>query len=137
MCPAAKAVYPSSVLMNIVPAKVAGVEKIIMTHPLFPEETGRSCASTLVAAREAGVDEIYKVGGAQAIAAHGFRYESLSRRWTRSWAPETSMWLWRKRPFTAIVSIDSIAGPSEILVLADETAQSPFCGGGSAVPGGA
>ena len=104
--PGGKAVYPSSVLMNIVPAKVAGVDQIVMTTP--PGKNGKVNPSTLVAAKEAGADEIYKVGGAQAIGALAYGTESI---------PKVD-----KIAVYGYVSIDSIAGPSEILVLADETA---------------
>ena len=116
--PGGKAVYPSSVLMNVVPAKVAGVPHIYMTTP--PDASGKVCASTLVAAKEAGVDKIYKVGGAQAIAALAFGTRVFPR-WTRSWALATSMWLWRKRRFSAC-EYRLHRGPSEILVLADGSA---------------
>lgn len=121
--PGGKAVYPSSVLMNIVPAKVAGVEKIIMCTPCSPE--GKVCASTLVAAREAGVDEIYKAGGAQAIAAMAFGTESVPKV-DKIVGPGNIYVALAKKAVYGFVSIDSIAGPSEILVLADETANPRF-----------
>ena len=121
--PGGKAVYPSSVLMNIVPAKVAGVEKIIMCTPCSSE--GEVCASTLVAAREAGVNEIYKAGGAQAIAAMAFGTESVPKVDKIVGHGNIYVALAKKAVY-GFVSIDSIAGPSEILVLADETANPRF-----------
>ena len=117
--PGGKAVYPSSVLMNIVPAKVAGVDKIIMTTP--PGKDGKVYPVTLVAAREAGVDEVYKVGGAQAIAALAYGTESI-RKVDKIVGPGNIFVALAKKAVYGHVSIDSIAGPSEILVLADETA---------------
>lgn len=117
--PGGKAVYPSSVLMNIVPAKVAGVEQIIMTTP--PGKDGKVNPSTLVAAKEAGVDEVYKVGGAQAIAALAFGTESIPKV-DKIVGPGNIYVALAKKAVYGYVSIDSIAGPSEILVLADETA---------------
>ena len=120
--PGGKAVYPSSVLMNVLPAKVAGVDRIIMTTP--PEADGSVYASTLVAAKEAGVDEIYKVGGAQAIAAMAFGTQSIPKA-DKIVGPGNIYVALAKAVF-GYVSIDSIAGPSEILVLADETANPQF-----------
>ena len=117
--PGGKAVYPSSVLMNIVPAKVAGVDQIVMTTP--PGKDGKVNPSTLVAAKEAGVDEIYKVGGAQAIAAMAFGTESVPKV-DKIVGPGNIYVALAKKAVFGYVSIDSIAGPSEILVLADETA---------------
>ena len=117
--PGGKAVYPSSVLMNVVPAKVAGVEKIIMTTPCGKD--GKVYPSTLVAAMEAGADEIYKVGGAQAIAALAFGTESIPKV-DKIVGPGNIYVALAKKAVYGHVSIDSIAGPSEILVLADETA---------------
>lgn len=117
--PGGKAVYPSSVLMNIVPAKVAGVDRIIMTTP--PGKDGKVNPSTLVAAKEAGVDEIYKVGGAQAIAALAYGTESIPKV-DKIVGPGNIYVALAKKAVYGHVSIDSIAGPSEILVLADETA---------------
>lgn len=117
--PGGKAVYPSSVLMNIVPAKVAGVDRIIMTTP--PDQNGNVCPSTLVAAKEAGADEIYKVGGAQAIAAMAFGTQSIPQV-DKIVGPGNIYVALAKKAVFGYVSIDSIAGPSEILVLADETA---------------
>ncbi len=117
--PGGKAVYPSSVLMNVIPAKVAGVEKIVMTTPCNRE--GRVNPATLVAADLAGVDEIYKVGGAQAVAALAFGTESIPKA-DKIVGPGNIYVALAKKAVFGHVSIDSIAGPSEILVLADETA---------------
>ncbi|NLK77218.1 MAG: histidinol dehydrogenase [Clostridiales bacterium] len=116
--PGGKAAYPSSVLMNVVPAKVAGVEKIVMTTPCNKE--GKVNPATLVAATEAGVTEIYKVGGAQAIAALAFGTESIPKV-DKIVGPGNIYVALAKKAVFGHVSIDSIAGPSEILVLADET----------------
>ncbi|MBO5372048.1 MAG: histidinol dehydrogenase [Lachnospiraceae bacterium] len=121
--PGGKAVYPSSVLMNVMPAKVAGVEKIVMTTPCGAD--GKVYPSTLVAAKEAGVDEIYKVGGAQAIAAMAFGTESIPKV-DKIVGPGNIYVALAKKAVFGYVSIDSIAGPSEILVLADETANPKF-----------
>lgn len=121
--PGGKAVYPSSVLMNVMPAKVAGVDEIIMTTP--PGKDGKICASTLVAATEAGVDRIYKVGGAQAIAALAFGTESVPKV-DKIVGPGNIYVALAKKAVFGHVSIDSIAGPSEILVLADESANPRF-----------
>lgn len=117
--PGGKAVYPSSVLMNIVPAKVAGVDRIIMTTP--PGKDGKVYPITLVAANEAGVNEVYKVGGAQAIGALAFGTESIQKV-DKIVGPGNIFVALAKKAVYGHVSIDSIAGPSEILVLADETA---------------
>ena len=117
--PGGKAVYPSSVLMNVLPAKVAGVDRIVMCTP--PGKDGKVYPSTLVAAKEAGVDEIYKVGGAQAIAAMAFGTESVPKV-DKIVGPGNIYVALAKNAVFGYVSIDSIAGPSEILVLADETA---------------
>ena len=117
--PGGKAAYPSSVLMNIIPAKVAGVKRIIMTTP--PNSEGKVNPGTLVAADIAGVDEIYKVGGAQAIAAMAFGTESVPKV-SKITGPGNIFVALAKKACFGYVSIDSIAGPSEILVLADETA---------------
>ncbi len=117
--PGGKAVYPSSVLMNVLPAKAAGVERVIMCTP--PMEDGRVYSPTLVAAKEAGVDEIYKAGGAQAIAAMAFGTESIPKT-DKIVGPGNIYVALAKKAVFGYVSIDSIAGPSEILVLADETA---------------
>ena len=121
--PGGKAVYPSSVLMNIVPAKVAGVKNIIMTTPCNAE--GKVYPTTLVAANEAGVDVIYKAGGAQAIAALAYGTESVPKV-DKIVGPGNIFVALAKRAVYGYVSIDSIAGPSEILVLADETANPRF-----------
>ncbi|MEG1993031.1 MAG: histidinol dehydrogenase [Acetivibrio sp.] len=121
--PGGKAVYPSSVLMNVIPAKVAGVEKIIMTTP--PDKNGKINSNTLVAAREAGVDEIYKIGGAQAIASLAYGTESIPKV-HKIVGPGNIFVALAKKAVYGHVSIDSIAGPSEILVLADETANPRF-----------
>lgn len=117
--PGGKAAYPSSVLMNIIPAKVAGVEQIIMTTP--PGADGRVNPGTLVAADIAGADVIYKVGGAQAIAAMAFGTESIPKV-DKITGPGNIFVALAKKAVYGYVSIDSIAGPSEIMVLADETA---------------
>lgn len=117
--PGGKAAYPSSVLMNIIPAKVAGVSQIIMTTP--PGKDGRVNPGTLVAANEAGVDVIYKVGGAQAIAAMAYGTDSI-RKVDKIVGPGNIYVALAKKAVYGHVSIDSIAGPSEILVIADETA---------------
>lgn len=121
--PGGKAVYPSSVLMNVIPAKVAGVSNIIMTTPCGKD--GKVYPSTLVAAKEAGVDAIYKVGGAQAIAALAFGTESIPKV-DKIVGPGNIYVALAKKSVYGHVSIDSIAGPSEILVLADETANPRF-----------
>ena len=117
--PGGKAVYPSSVLMNVMPAKVAGVDEIIMVTP--PGKNGKVSPNTLVAAKEAGVDKIYKVGGAQAIAALAYGTESIPKV-DKIVGPGNIYVALAKKAVYGHVSIDSIAGPSEILVLADETA---------------
>lgn len=121
--PGGKAAYPSSVLMNVLPAKVAGVERIIMTTP--PGRDGKVTPGTLVAAHIAGVDEIYRAGGAQAIAAMAFGTESIPRV-DKITGPGNIFVALAKKACFGYVSIDSIAGPSEILVLADESANPRF-----------
>ena len=121
--PGGKAVYPSSVLMNIVPAKVAGVKTIVMTTP--PEKDGKVNPATLVAAKEAGVDAIYKVGGAQAIAALAFGTESVPKV-DKIVGPGNIYVALAKKAVLGFVSIDYNEGPSEIMVLADETANPRF-----------
>lgn len=121
--PGGKAAYPSSVLMNVMPAKVAGVTKIVMTTPCNKE--GKVNPSTLVAANEAGVDEIYKCGGAQAVAALAFGTESIPKV-DKIVGPGNIFVALAKKEVFGHVSIDSIAGPSEILVLADETANPSY-----------
>ncbi|MBE5921528.1 MAG: histidinol dehydrogenase [Lachnospiraceae bacterium] len=121
--PGGKAVYPSSVLMNIIPAKVAGVEQIIMTTPPGPD--GKVNPNTLVAAKEAGVDAVYKVGGAQAIAALAYGTASIPKV-DKIVGPGNIYVALAKKAVYGHVSIDSVAGPSEILVIADETANPKF-----------
>lgn len=121
--PGGKAVYPSSTLMTVVPAKVAGVGKVIMTTPAGPD--GKVNPGTLVAASIAGVDEIYKTGGAQAIAALAYGTESIQKV-DKIVGPGNIFVALAKKAVYGYVSIDSIAGPSEILVLADETANPRF-----------
>lgn len=121
--PGGKAVYPSSVLMNVMPAKVAGVEQIIMTTP--PNKEGKVTPSTLVAAKEAGVDVIYKAGGAQAVAALAYGTKSIPKV-DKIVGPGNIYVALAKKAVYGHVSIDSIAGPSEILVLADETANARY-----------
>ena len=121
--PGGKAVYPSSVLMNVIPAKVAGVSNIIMTTPCGKD--GKVYPSTLVAAKEAGVDAIYKVGGAQAIAALAFGTESIPKV-DKIVGPGNIYVALAKKAVGGYVGIDSFAGPSEIMVLADETANPRF-----------
>ena len=117
--PGGKAFYPSSVLMNILPAKVAGVDEIIMVTP--PGKDGKISPMTLVAANEAGADVIYKVGGAQAIAALAYGTESIPKV-DKIVGPGNIYVALAKKAVYGHVSIDAIAGPSEILVIADETA---------------
>ena len=117
--PGGKAAYPSSVLMNVIPAKVAGVEQIVMVTP--PGKDGKVNPNTLVAANEAGVDVIYKVGGAQAIAALAYGTESIAKV-DKIVGPGNIYVALAKKAVFGYVSIDSVAGPSEILVLADEKA---------------
>lgn len=117
--PGGKAAYPSSVLMNIIPAKVAGVERIVMTTP--PGKDGKVTPVTLVAAHLAGATEVYKAGGAQAVAALAYGTESIDKV-AKICGPGNIFVALAKKSVYGHVSIDSIAGPSEILVLADETA---------------
>lgn len=121
--PGGKAAYPSSVLMNIIPAKVAGVSDIIMTTP--PSKDGKVSPTTIVAADIAGVDRIYKVGGAQAIAALAFGTESVSKV-DKIVGPGNIFVALAKRSVYGYVNIDSVAGPSEILVLADDSANPTY-----------
>ena len=121
--PGGKAVYPSSVLMNIVPAKVAKVPNIYMCTP--PNAEGKVTATTLVAAKEAGVDRVFKCGGAQAIAAMAYGTESIPKV-DKIVGPGNIFVALAKKAVYGHVSIDSIAGPSEILVIADETANAHF-----------
>lgn len=117
--PGGKAAYPSSLLMNVIPAKVAGVDRIVMVTP--PGKDGKVNAKTLAAAKIAGVDEVYKAGGAQAIAALAYGTESIPKA-DKICGPGNIFVALAKKAVYGQVSIDSIAGPSEILVLADETA---------------
>ncbi len=117
--PGGKAAYPSSVLMNVIPAKVAGVSKVVMVTP--PGAGGKVNPGTLAAAKVAGVDEIYKVGGAQAIAALAFGTQSIPKV-DKITGPGNIFVALAKKAVYGHVSIDSVAGPSEILVLADESA---------------
>ncbi|MCR5162010.1 MAG: histidinol dehydrogenase [Lachnospiraceae bacterium] len=121
--PGGKAVYPSSVLMNIVPAKTAGVHEIIMCTP--PGKDGKVTASTLVAACEAGADRVFKAGGAQAVAAMAFGTQSIPKV-DKIVGPGNIYVALAKKAVYGYVSIDSIAGPSEIMVLADETANAHY-----------
>ncbi len=117
--PGGKAAYPSSVLMNVLPAKVAGVGKIVMATPCGKD--GKGNPATLAAADLAGADEIYKIGGAQAVAAFAFGTESIPKV-DKIVGPGNIYVALAKKAVFGHVSIDSIAGPSEILVLADESA---------------
>ena len=121
--PGGKAAYPSSVLMNVIPAKVAGVEEIIMCTP--PGKDGKVYPTTLVAAKESGVDVIYKVGGAQAVGAMAYGTESIPKV-DKIVGPGNIYVALAKKAVFGYVSIDSVAGPSEIMVLADETANPRF-----------
>ena len=121
--PGGKAAYPSSVLMNVMPAKVAGVEQIVMCTP--PDKEGKVYPTTLVAAKEAGVDVIYKVGGAQAIAAMAYG-TALVPKVDKIVGPGNIYVALAKKAVFGYVSIDSVAGPSEIMVIADETANPRF-----------
>ena len=121
--PGGRAVYPSSVLMNIVPAKVAGVEKIIMCTP--PGADGKAAAGTVVAADIAGADEIYKVGGAQAIAAMAYGTQTIPKV-DKITGPGNIFVALAKKQCFGVTGIDSVAGPSEILVIADSTANPRF-----------
>lgn len=117
--PGGTAAYPSSVLMNVLPAKVAGVKRIVMVTP--PDKNGKIYKGTLVAAKEAGIDEIYKVGGSQAIAALAYGTESIPKV-HKIVGPGNIYVALAKKAVYGHVSIDSIAGPSEILIIADESA---------------
>lgn len=121
--PGGKAAYPSSVLMNVMPAKVAGVEQIVMCTP--PDKEGKVYPTTLVAAKEASVDVIYKVGGAQAIAAMAYGTASVPKV-DKIVGPGNIYVALAKKAVFGYVSIDSVAGPSEIMVIADETANPRF-----------
>ena len=117
--PGGKAAYPSSLLMNVVPAKVAGVDEIVMVTP--PGKDGKINPTTLVAAKEAGVDTILKVGGAQAVAALAYGTESI-KKVDKIVGPGNIFVALAKKSVYGHVGIDSIAGPSEVMVIADETA---------------
>ena len=121
--PGGKAAYPSSVLMNVLPAKVAGVEQIIMCTP--PDKEGKVYPTTLVAAKEAGVDVIYKAGGAQAVAAMAYGTKSIPKV-DKIVGPGNIYVALAKKAVYGHVSIDSVAGPSEIMVIADETANAHY-----------
>ena len=121
--PGGKAAYPSSLLMSVVTAKVAGVERIVMMTP--PGQTGEISAETLAAAQIAGVDEIYRIGGAQAIAALAYGTKSIPKV-DKICGPGNIYVALAKKAVFGQVSIDSVAGPSEILVLADETANARY-----------
>lgn len=121
--PGGKAAYPSSVLMNIVPAKTAGVDEVIMMTPCNRE--GKVNPAVLVAAHEAGADRVFKAGGAQAIAAMAYGTESVPKV-DKIVGPGNIFVALAKKAVYGSVSIDSIAGPSEILVLADETANARY-----------
>jgi histidinol dehydrogenase len=121
--PGGKAAYPSSVLMNVIPAKVAGVKEILMTTP--PSQDGRVNPGTLVAADIAGVDTVYKAGGAQAVAAMAFGTESVAKV-DKLTGPGNIFVALAKKAVYGYVGIDSVAGPSEILVLADHTANPEY-----------
>ncbi len=121
--PGGKAVYPSSVLMNIMPAKVAGVNEIIMTTPC--NKDGEVNPAVLVAANEAGVNQVYKVGGAQAIGALAYGTESIQKV-DKIVGPGNIYVALAKKAVYGHVNIDSIAGPSEILIIADETANPKY-----------
>ncbi|MBQ3972702.1 MAG: histidinol dehydrogenase [Lachnospiraceae bacterium] len=121
--PGGRAAYPSSVLMNVVPAKVAGVSNIIVTTP--PGADGRVTPGTIVAADIAGADAIYKCGGAQAIAAMAYGTESIPRA-DKITGPGNIYVALAKKACFGVTGIDSVAGPSEILVIADETANPRF-----------
>lgn len=121
--PGGKAAYPSSVLMNVIPAKVAGVEQMIMCTP--PDKEGNVYPTTLVAAHEAGVDVIYKAGGAQAVAAMAYGTKSIPKV-DKIVGPGNIYVALAKKAVFGYVSIDSVAGPSEIMVIADESANPRF-----------
>ena len=121
--PGGRAVYPSSVLMNVIPAKVAGVERIVIATP--PDTSGKAAAGTLVAADIAGADEMYKVGGAQAIAALAYGTQTIPRV-DKITGPGNIYVALAKKACFGVTGIDSVAGPSEILVIADETANARY-----------
>ena len=121
--PGGRAVYPSSVLMNVVPAKVAGVPRIVIATP--PDASGKAAAGTIVAADIAGADEIYKVGGAQAIAAMAYGTQTIPRV-DKITGPGNIFVALAKKACFGVTGIDSVAGPSEILVIADHTANARY-----------
>ncbi|PHV71016.1 histidinol dehydrogenase [Sporanaerobium hydrogeniformans] len=121
--PGGKAAYPSSVLMNVIPAKVAGVKQIVMVTPA--SKAGTLQDEVLAAAYVAGVDEVYKIGGAQAIAALAFGTETIPKV-DKIVGPGNIYVALAKREVFGYVSIDSIAGPSEILIIADESANPTY-----------
>lgn len=121
--PGGKAAYPSSVLMNIVPAKAAGVDEIIMVTP--PDKNGKVTPTTLVAAKEAGADVVYKIGGAQAIGALAYGTKSIPKV-DKIVGPGNIYVALAKKAVYGHVSIDAIAGPSEILVIADDSANPSY-----------
>ena len=121
--PGGRAVYPSSVLMNVIPAKVAGVERIVIATP--PDTSGKAAAGTLVAADIAGADEMYKVGGAQAIAALAYGTQTIPRV-DKITGPGNIFVALAKKACFGVTGIDSVAGPSEILVIADGTANARY-----------
>ncbi|MCR5584635.1 MAG: histidinol dehydrogenase [Lachnospiraceae bacterium] len=121
--PGGKAAYPSSVLMNVIPAKVAGVKRICMVTP--PGADGKVYEGTLVAACEAGVTEIYKVGGAQAVGAMAYGTKCI-KKVDKIVGPGNIFVALAKKAVYGLVAIDSIAGPSEVMVLADETANPTY-----------
>ncbi|MBE6005931.1 MAG: histidinol dehydrogenase [Sarcina sp.] len=121
--PGGRAVYPSSVLMNVIPAKVAGVERIVIATP--PDASGKAAAGTIVAADIAGADEMYKVGGAQAIAALAYGTQTIPRV-DKITGPGNIFVALAKKACFGVTGIDSVAGPSEILVIADGTANARY-----------
>ena len=121
--PGGRAAYPSSVVMTVMPAKVAGVSEIVMVSP--PDKEGKVNPYTLVAANEAGVDEIYKAGGAQAIAALAFGTETI-KPVDKIVGPGNIYVTLAKKMVYGLVDIDMLAGPSEVMILADETAKPEF-----------
>ena len=121
--PGGRAVYPSSVLMNVIPAKVAGVERIVIATP--PDASGKAAAGTIVAADIAGADEMYKVGGAQAIAALAYGTQTIPRV-DKITGPGNIFVALAKKACFGVTGIDSVAGPSEILVIADGTASARY-----------
>ena len=121
--PGGKAAYPSSVLMNIAPAKAAGVDEIIMVTP--PDKNGKVTPTTLVAAKEAGADVVYKIGGAQAIGALAYGTKSIPKV-DKIVGPGNIYVALAKKAVYGHVSIDAIAGPSEILVIADDSANPSY-----------